>query len=742
MTRLVRFLAFAPLVLSSPLFSQTPDSASLREVVVQATRAGARTPVPHNNFKAEAILKTLHTQDVPYLLSATPSLVESSDGGTGTGYTGMRIRGSDQSRINVTINGVPLNDAESQSVFWVNLPDLAASASEIQVQRGVGSSTNGAGAFGATVNLDLTRVVTDPSASVAVSAGSFNTRRLSAQLHSGLLGRWAFSGRASAIESDGYIDRASASLRSTHLSGAYIGDKHTFQAHALLGKEITYQAWNGVPAQYVNDPVLRTFNSAGAERTGEPYDNEIDNYSQNHYLLHYKYAFAPQWLLQLNGHYTRGYGYFEQYKADQRFERYGLEPLLVADTVIEETDLIRQRWLDNHFYGATFAVRRDSRSDAGTYAMAGGALSRYIGDHFGKVIWSEWPAGNGKDYRYYDNTAAKLDANLYVKAQKQFTPQLNAYLDLQGRMVGYDFVGFNQNLEPATQRAEHRFFNPKAGLTYTFSDFLSAYAFCGIGHREPNRDDYTQSSPSSRPLAERLSDSEMGIRFGKDGLTLAANIYYMQYKNQLIPDGRINDVGAYIRTNVPDSYRAGIELEAALSTGNWQFAGNTAISRNRVRSFTEYRDNWDTGGQDVIEYRNTDLAFSPELIARGEVGCTLLDKDQTRLALTAIGKYVGSQFLDNTGSSARLDAFLVSDLRLNIDFPWMRKQKGSFILTCNNWLNEQYANNGWVYRFTSTGYDPRPDDPYSLEDGAGVYRQTGLFPQAGRNWMGTLRLEF
>jgi len=742
MTNFVRLLAFSPFFLSSSLFSQSPDSAALKEVVIQATRAGERTPVPHNNFRSEAILKTLHTQDVPYLLSATPSLVESSDGGTGTGYTGMRIRGSDQSRINVTINGVPLNDAESQNVFWVNLPDLAASASEIQVQRGVGSSTNGAGAFGATVNLDLTRVVADASASAAVSAGSFNTRRLSAQLNSGLLGRWAFSGRASAIESDGYIDRASASLRSMHLSGAYVGDKYTIQAHALLGREITYQAWNGVPAQYVNDPVLRTFNSAGAERSGEPYNNEIDNYTQNHYLLHYKYAISPLWLLQLNGHYTRGYGYFEQYKADQRFQGYGLTPLLVADTVIEQTDLIRQRWLDNHFYGATFALRRNSLSDAGTYAMAGGALSRYQGDHFGKVIWSEWPVGNGKDYRYYDNAASKLDANIYVKAQKQFTSRLNAYLDVQGRLVNYDFTGFNQNLEPAPQRVQHRFFNPKAGLTYTFSDFLSAYAFRGVGHREPNRDDYTQSSPSSRPLAEQLSDTEAGIRFAKEGFTLAANLFYMQYKNQLIPDGRINDVGAYIRTNVPDSYRAGVELEASLSAGIWQFAGNTSISRNRVRSFTEYRDNWDTGGQDVFEYKNTALAFSPDMIARGEVACKILDKHQTRLTLTAIGKYVGSQFLDNTGSSARLDAYFVSDLRLNVEFPWMRRQKGSFILTCNNWLNEQFANNGWVYRFTSAGYDPRPDDPYSVGDGSDVYRQTGLFPQAGRNWMGTLRIEF
>ena len=741
MTNFVRFLAFTPLLLPAALFSQTPDSAALKEVVIQATRAGTGTPVPHNNFKAEAVLRTLHTQDVPYLLSATPSLVESSDGGTGTGYTGMRIRGSDQSRINVTINGVPLNDAESQNVFWVNLPDLAASATEIQVQRGVGSSTNGAGAFGATVNLDLTKVVTDPAASAAVSVGSFNTRRLSAQLNSGLLGRWAFSGRASAIESDGYIDRASASLRSMHLSGAYIGDRHTFQAHALLGREITYQAWNGVPARFVNDPLLRTFNSAGAERAGAPYDNEIDNYTQNHYLLHYKYVISPLWLLQLNGHYTRGYGYFEQYKAGQRFERYGLEPLLVADTVIEATDLIRQRWLDNHFYGATFALRRNSPVNPGTQTMIGGAVSRYEGDHFGKVIWSEWPTGNGKDYHYYDNSASKLDANLYVKAQKQFTPALNAYLDLQGRLVNYDFTGFNQNLEPAPQRAEHRFFNPKAGLTCTFSDFLSGYAFWGIGHREPNRDDYTQSSPSSRPLAERLSDSELGVRYGKGSFTFSANLFYMQYKNQLIPDGRINDVGAYIRTNVPDSYRAGLELETALSSGKWQLAGNAAISRNKVRKFTEYRDNWDTGGQDVIEYRNTDLAFSPGVIARGEVTRTILDKKQT-ITVTAAGKYVGSQYLDNTGSSARLDAFFVSDLRLNIDFPWFRSQQGSFILTCNNWLNEQYANNGWVYRFTSTGYDPRPDDPYALGDGGGIYRQTGLFPQAGRNWMATLRIKF
>lgn len=756
MTQVIRFFSFFAFLFPGLLLAQSPDSlitdraARLSEVVIQSSRAGVNHPVPHYNLKAAAIRKNLHAQDVPYLLSGTPSLVENSDAGTGIGYTGLRIRGSDPTRVNVTINGVPLNDSESQGVFWVNLPDLAASASEIQVQRGVGASTNGAGAFGATVNLDLSNIQSEAGGGIAATLGAFGTRRLSVQANTGLLqGKWAFSGRASTIHSDGYIDRAKADMQSLHFTGAYLGDRHTLQGHLLLGKEITYQAWNGVPAQYLSDPALRTFNTAGTERPGTPYEDEIDHYNQHHLLLHYKLALSPAWMLQINGHYTKGFGYYEQYKADQSFAGYGLTPLLVADTVIEETDLIRRRWLDNDFYGGAFVLRQATTHRSATL---GGALSRYEGRHFGEIIWSEWPVGNDKDFRYYDNTAEKLDGNLYLKVDQTLFNKLTAYIDLQGRVVDYQFQGFNQDLQPAPQAVRHFFFNPKIGATWNASPQLAAYAFFGIAHREPNRDDYTQSSPESRPKAERLNDLEAGVRYTGDKAAFSANLFYMHYKNQLVLDGRINDVGAYIRTNVPDSYRAGIELEGAFKPISWLgFTGNLALSQNRVNTFVEYRDNWDTWGQEIIQHRNTSLAFSPSVVARLESNVTLLkwgnesiaDGRFGQISMAITGKYVGKQYLDNTGSTAAsLPGYWVSDLRINADISNFFGRETSLILSCNNWLDARYSANGWVYRFVSAGYDPRPDDPYAVLDGGDVYQLAGYFPQAGRHWMATFRVAF
>lgn len=716
----------------------------LEEVVVQATRTNAKSPIPHNNFSAEKLAKEYQAQDVPYLLSSVPSLVETSDAGMGTGYTGLRIRGSDGTRTNVTINGIPLNDTESQIVYWVNLPDLAASASEIQVQRGVGSSTNGAGAFGATINLDLSKIENERFATLTNTLGSFGTRKHSLSLGTGLIGgKVAFTARVSRIYSDGYVDRASTDLNAVHLTGAYLDEQQSLQFHLLSGHEITYQAWNGLPAQYLENEALRTYNSAGAERPGTPHPDEVDNYTQRHFLAHYKRELSSQLHLQINGHYTRGFGYYEQYKADQDIADYGLLP----DSTVAPMDLIRRRWLDNDFYGSTFALRWLPKAAWKPSFMLGGAWSRYEGKHFGEVIWAESATGAANDFRYYDNDADKQDANVFLKVETSPVEGLTSFVDLQIRNVQYDFLGFDNALNNISQTARLTFFNPKIGLSYSLSNHWLAYAFAGIGHREPNRDDYTQSTPNSRPKAEQMLDLEAGLRRSGEHWNVSANLFWMKYRNQLVLDGRINDVGAYIRTNVPNSWRSGLELEASAWVSDYiQLAGSAAFSQNKIPTFTEFRDNWDTGAQETIVHRNTDLAYSPNLIARGEATFNLNPRVASKTSggsITIVGKYVGQQFLDNTSNLATsLPGYFVGDIRLNYDLNQVIGKQASILVSLNNVLNNQYASNGWAYRYISGGYDARPDNAYTRLESGSVYHQAGFFPQAGRHWMATLRLLF
>lgn len=744
--RLVAVMLFFPTF----FWAQTIDfdSARLQTVVIQSTRVSARNPVPHTNLLAAEIAKTYHAQDVPYLLSKVPSLVESSDAGTGIGYTGMRIRGSDPTRINVTINGIPLNDAESQAVYWVNLPDLAASASEIQVQRGVGASTNGAGAFGASVNLDLSKVTPDAFITLTNTVGSFHTLKQSLYAGTGLIqGKFSLNGRISTVQSNGYIERASAKLNSSHLSANWIGEKQSLQAHVLLGTEQTYQAWNGVPAQYIDDPVLRRYNTAGTEQPGSPYKNEVDHYTQKHYLLHYKRLLQHGLALQLNGHYTRGYGYYEQYKANQSFKDYGIPNYTIGDSILTQTDLIRRLWLDNHFYGSTFALRWNplgakDHSHGIAEMLLGGGLHHYDGRHYGQIIWAQ-NSTTPNNYTYYDNQANKLDGNIFLKTELHLGHQWNALIDLQYRNVQYQFLGYDNLLRSVEQSVQYHFFNPKLGLSKQFGANLNAYCFAGVGNREPNRDDFTQSTPSSRPLAERLYDLEAGVRNQGKNWKMSTNLFWMYYQNQLVLDGRINNVGAYIRTNIAQSDRIGIEWEGSVQAFSFlSFSANAAWSKNRVRNFTAYVDDWDTGGQIPEVHRNTPLSFSPGLVAGAEANWQILpSKSKFPLSLAFITKYVSKQYLDNTGNeNTVLKAYAFSNVRVNLEVNRHQKQPLRLIFSVQNLFNTQYSANGWTYRYVSSGYDARPDNPYTrLEKGA-TYNQSGYFPQAGRNWMLTVQL--
>ena len=546
------------------------------ELIVSATRAGEKTPMTYTNVSKKELEKNNLGQDVPFLLKYTPSVVVSSDAGTGIGYTGIRVRGSDPSRINVTINGIPLNDSESQGTFWVDLPDFASSADNIQIQRGVGTSTNGAGAFGASINLNTSKVHKEAYAQISNSVGSFNTLKNNIQVGSGLIkDHFTFDARLSQIKSDGYVDRAEVDLNSYYVSAAYIANKTSIRLNAFSGHEITYQAWNGLPAQFsenellifdtvgirLNNGNLRRYNPSGTEKAnGAPHDNEVDDYRQTHYQALINHQFNDK--LNFSGalHYTKGEGFFEQYKGGEDLVDYGLDNVVLGNDTITSTDLIRRRWLDNDFYGFTYALKY---SPAKFDFTLGGGWNIYKGKHFGEVIWAQYMSNGEQGHRYYDNDAEKTDFNIFGKINIQLIDKLYGYADLQFRRVDYEFLGLDANGSQLGTNASLNFFNPKLGLTYEWHNNTQLYASFAVGNREPNRSDYTESSPTSRPSHETLYNTELGIRQNFRNTIWAINGYLMQYKNQLVLTGQLNDVGEYTRTNVDDSYRIGVELEAA-----------------------------------------------------------------------------------------------------------------------------------------------------------------------------------
>ncbi len=682
----------------------TIEKQILNEVVVSATRVNENSPVAHENITADDIEKQNHGVDLPILLDQATSVVTTSDAGAGVGYTGIRIRGSDATRVNVTINGIPLNDAESQGSFWVDLPDISSSTASIQIQRGVGSSTNGAGAFGASINLNtLGSDDVKPFGEISNSLGSFNTIKNTVRFGTGLLNNnWTFEGRLSQLKSDGYIDRASSDLKSYYLSGGYVGEKTMLKAVVFSGHEKTYQAWNGVPVRYLDssDTDLRTYNAY-------TYENEVDNYDQTHYQLHFVQKIQKYSNFNISLHYTRGLGYYEQYRTEDALSDYGLENVntLSGDT-IENTDLIRRRWLDNHFYGTVFSYTYAKKN---LNLIVGGGANQYIGGHYGEVIWAQY-ASNGKiRHRYYDDDATKNDVNFYAKLDYKIGDKLNLLFDLQQRMIQYNFLGFDNELNSAGQSISASFFNPKAGVNYKLNEKHSLYAFFGVGNKEPNRDDYTNSTPNSRPSHESMKDLEFGYKLKYKKAYANINIYSMDYTNQLILTGAINDVGAAVRTNVASSYRRGIEISGGISLlKNLEWKMNTTISDNKIASFTEFIDDWDTWGQVETNYENTHIAFSPNIIASSQIVFKPLNsKKYGNMELAVVTKYVGDQYIDNTSNSDRmLAAYVVNDIRLQYSLKTKLFKEIIWNAWIRNFTNTQYVSNAWIYKFKSEYYNP------------------------------------
>lgn len=716
-------------------------------VLVTATRASENSATTFTHFGKQQVEEKNFGQDLPYILQYTPSVVVTSDAGTGIGYTGIRIRGTDATRINLTINGIPLNDAESQGTFLVNLPDFASSIDNIQIQRGVGTSTNGAGTFGGSINVQTTTLSESPYAELNTSAGSFGTLKNTLRAGSGLINtKFSLDTRLSRIVSDGFIDRGASDLKSFFVSGAYHGKTSLLRLNAFSGIEKTYQAWNGVPeaklhgdqnallTHYYNnlgylyftaEDSLNLFNPSN-NRTfnGFLYDNQTDNYQQDHYQALYSKQLSSAFYINTALHYTKGRGYYEEFKYAQSLNNYKLDTVFTGSDTITETDLIRKKWLDNDFYGLTWSMQYISAKKIGL--TFGGAYNEYDGMHFGEVIWAQYASTGPIRHRYYENDAYKTDFNIFGKADYALDPDLSLFTDLQYRTVNYSFLGYDQDLNNVKQGDKLTFFNPKAGVAYALSPGQRFYASYSIAHKEPNRDDYTQSSPQSRPRPEELRDWELGYRNSAQRFAFGLTYYYMQYKDQLILTGEINNVGAYVRTNIPESYRTGVELEGSLHYGKFRWNANTTLSMNKVLNFTEYTDVFtDTSYTQLpTSYGESDIAFSPSVIAGNQLNYTLWEN----LEISLLSKYVGKQYLDNTSNEARkIDAYLLNDVRASWRFGKKAFRHAEVSFMVNNLLDEEYESGGYTYGYIYSGQ---------------AVRENFYYPQAGRHYTMRLNLGF
>lgn len=688
------------------------------EVIISATRADDRSPSTFENIKKSEIEKMNLAQDLPILIDGTPSVVTSSDAGAGVGYTGIRIRGSDITRINVTINGIPVNDAESQGVFWVNMPDLSSSVDNIQIQRGVGTSTNGSSAFGASMNIQTLKLNPEPYAEISTAYGSFNTLKTSVMAGTGLIGeKWSFDGRLSRISSNGYIDRATSNLKSFYVSGAYYGKKSLLKLIVFSGKEKTYQAWQGVPKDSLK--TNRRFNPF-------TYDNQTDNYQQDNYQMIYSYEFNKHWNLNAAIHYTYGRGYYEEYKEDASYSNYGLADVYIGNDTIRSTNLVRQKWLDNHFYGFTFSTKYNTKNFDLTI---GGAGNKYDGDHYGEIIWAQI-SNFQKDRRWYDNTGIKSDINVFAKANLLLAEKVNLYADVQYRYVDYTINGIDGILRDISQFHYFNFVNPKAGIVYQVNKMNRLYLSFAIANREPNGNNYADADLTRQiPTSEVLYDFELGYNFNSKVINLDLNAFYMDYKNQLILTGEINDVGYAIMTNIPKSYRVGIEISSEINIlKNLKLNINGAFSSNKIKDFIEYTDEYDADwnylGQKVTPLGETDISFSPDIVAGGNL-CYIPFKG---FQASFISKYVGKQYVDNTNSTDRmLSPYFISNFLLSytIKTKFIKEIGLSFLV--NNIFNKMYESNAWVYQYYQGGEH---------------YTDDGYFPQAGINFLGGVNLKF
>lgn len=697
----------------------TTKVTALDEVLVSAVRVTAQTPVTFTNITKKDLQSRNLGQDIPALLNYLPSVVTTSDAGNGIGYSAISVRGSDSRRVNITLNGIPYNDSESQGTFWVNMPDFTSSVQSMQLQRGVGTSTNGAGAFGASLNLLTDSYALESNGEISNSFGSFNTRKHTVKFSTGLMNdRFELAGRVSNIKSDGYIDRAESDLKSYFFQGTYVGKTTLIKALVFGGKEKTYQAWNGLedPEKLAND---RTYNTAGEYYDDQGnlrfYDNETDNYNQDHYQLHWNEKWGDNWSTNLAFHYTKGLGYYENYKQGEDLEEYGIAPQVIGGEEITESDLIRRKWLDNDFYGTTFSANYKTET---LDFILGGGLNKYEGAHRGNVLWTRSVVLPEYDFEYYNDFSTKTDANFFAKANVRINEHFSLFGDLQYRNVTYKANGNETGLVDDN----FNFFNPKAGITYIVNETNDIYFSYARANREPNRSDYEGGNPKP----EKLNDFELGWRYNAPKTKLNINGYFMRYKDQLVLTGALNDVGAPIRQNSGNSYRLGLEVDATIMVSDKLILRpNITVSSNKNEDFYFQRDG-------VLQnLGDTDIAFSPNLIFGNAI--TFLPIKNMQVSL--LSKFVGDQYMGNIDSEgSKLESYTVSDLNVSYEIKTNSIFKSIIISgLVNNIFDYKYESNGYFYTY---------DDDFSNPGSVSTIEGAGYYPQAGINFLAGLTLKF
>ena len=725
------------------LLAQTPlskiekdslSSISLDEVLLMGIRAKDDTPVTYTNVTRQDLAARNLGQDIPILLNYLPGVVTTSDAGTGIGYTGIRVRGSDATRVNVTINGIPYNDAESQGTFWVNLPDFASSVEAIQLQRGVGTSTNGSAAFGASLNIETDAVQDEAYASLATSIGSFNTIKNTLKFSSGTLNEGVtISGRLSQINSDGYVDRAASNLDAYYLQGTFKDENTLLKALVFGGQEITYQSWYGL------DPATlkanRRYNPAGEIYDNEGnriafYDNQVDDYSQEHYQFHWNERLNLNWNLALGFNYTHGSGFYEEYNdlwynqnisfgENTSFEYLQLTPFQVGESTIRNSENITQKWLDNDYYVLTFGLNFEKKE---TRLNFGALLSRYIGAHFGKLIWGETIGEVSPNHQFYFNEGTKTEGSFFAKITQNFSQSLSGFLDLQIRAIDYKVMGQIAGPSSFSVSDSFLFFNPKGGFTYTLTPGQKLYVSYAKVQREPNRTDYENGAPKP----EKLNDFELGWRIKTPKIQAQTNVYWMAYKDQLVLTGALDEVGAPIRQNVGKSRRIGVEVELKMNFhSQWLWQPNIALSSNQNLDFYFERNG-------ILEnLGKTQLAYSPNIVA----GSALMFVPSTRFQIGLLSKFVGKQYMGNIDSeNSILASYFVNDLNAVYSWQpnkWIKEIQWSLVV--NNLLNKQYESNGYFYTF---------NDTWSVPDQVTTIEGTGYYPQAGINFITGVMLRF
>ncbi len=704
--------------------SLSPKFYLADEINITATRVDFKNGSAFTNISREELQSKNLGQDIPYLINNQPSIVVTSDAGNGIGYSGIRLRGNDATRLNVTINGIPVNDAESHQVYWVDLPDLASSIDNIQLQRGLGSSTNGSGAFGGSLNIQTKHFSPTPYGEINSSAGSFNSLKNTVSFGTGLFHNlFSIDGRLSAISSDGYIDRASSDLKSLYLSAGMYQTKQSIRFIMISGKEKTYQAWNGIPQEILD--TNRTFNLSGQyfDQNGKEYfyNNQTDNYQQDYYQLLYSRVLTSNVNANIALHYTHGKGYYEEFKNEATPGSYNLEPIIIGDSTISAFNLIRRKWLDNDFYGFTFSFNYENKKWA---VNIGGAANRYNGLHYHEIIAAEILPATTFPYEYFRDTANKNDANIFLRANYSVTERIDITVDLQERIVSYSFDGLNPDFTEGRQKISLNFFNPKISVNYRPNSLQRIYGYAGMGHKEPVRDDYLAATSAHRPEVESMNDFEAGYEFRNEKLSLSVNLYHMDYASQLVLTGKINDVGEYIRESVKNSSRSGIETQVGYTLSKKIDAKvNFTFSKNRIENYVEYvdKDDWT---QVANTYKNTEIAFSPSLISGGELSYHI----SKNLIFQFNEKYVGKQYLDNTSASTRqLEAYFLGGLTGKWTIPVKGLQRLEVTMMINNIFDQKYIPSGYTFSY----YEGSTRSDYNY-----------YFPQAGRNWMAGIKVVF